>query len=378
MGNLDAPAGIDAAVDHRLVERARAGDAHAFALLVREHHVAALRCARANTRTASDAEEAVQEALVKAWSALPRFRPGAPFAPWFLAIVANEARSRTRAEQRRDAWTAALAREPLAERDPAPEDEVLAAERRAVLAGALGSLPARDREALGLRYAAGLSERETAMALDVRPGTVKSRVSRALGRLRTDPSLRAGVLGGAVAAVLGGLAAVPDTRAGLLELLGLRGGEQVVRVTDVPSAPGVAPAPGRPVTAAGAARLLGRPPLVLPGQGPLGRDGDALVSAAAGATLTQRRGGTAYARKEVGPGTEVREVVVSGAPGLLLTGAPFTLAPLGPDGTLSDAGRRRVTGAVVLWERDGVALRLEHPGSAQQALAAARSVRSPR
>src|SRR3712207_6861099 len=50
------------------------------------------------TSSAADAEEAAQEAFVKAWRALPRFRAGAPFRPWLLTIVANEARNRRRAE----------------------------------------------------------------------------------------------------------------------------------------------------------------------------------------------------------------------------------------------------------------------------------------
>ena len=80
--------------EDELVERARDGDATAFAALVRDHQEVAFRTAYLITRNAADAEDAAQVGLTKAWRALPRFRRGAPFRPWLLAIVANEARNR--------------------------------------------------------------------------------------------------------------------------------------------------------------------------------------------------------------------------------------------------------------------------------------------
>ena len=88
--------------EDELVERARDGDATAFAELVRDHQEIAFRTAYLITRNAADAEDAAQVGLTKAWRALPRFRRGAPFRPWLLAIVANEARNRRRAEGRRE------------------------------------------------------------------------------------------------------------------------------------------------------------------------------------------------------------------------------------------------------------------------------------
>ena len=94
--------------EEELVERARAGDGAAFGTLVRDHQEIAFRTAYLITRNAADAEDAAQSALVKAFSALPRFRRGAPFRPWLLAIVANEARNRRRSAGRRDASRCAL------------------------------------------------------------------------------------------------------------------------------------------------------------------------------------------------------------------------------------------------------------------------------
>ena len=62
----------------------------------------AFRVAWLVVRNRGDAEDAVQDAFVKAYYALPRFRPGAPFRPWILRIVANEARNRGRSARRRD------------------------------------------------------------------------------------------------------------------------------------------------------------------------------------------------------------------------------------------------------------------------------------
>jgi RNA polymerase sigma factor (sigma-70 family) len=168
-----------------LVERARGGDAVAYGSLVRAHQDIAFRVACLAGGSSSEAEEAAQEAFVKAWRALPRFRAGAPFRPWLLAIVANEARNRRRAAGRRAGL--ALRAAELAERDagaPSPEAQLLTAVRRDALLAALGELDERDRSVLTCRYLLELSEEETAAALGCRRGTVKSRTSRALARLR--------------------------------------------------------------------------------------------------------------------------------------------------------------------------------------------------
>jgi RNA polymerase sigma factor (sigma-70 family) len=168
-----------------LVERARGGDAVAYGSLVRAHQDIAFRVACLAGGSAAEAEEAAQEGFVKAWRALPRFRPGAPFRPWLLAIVTNEARNRRRAAGRRAGL--ALRAAELAERDPgapSPETQLLTAVRRDALLAALGELDERDRSVLTCRYLLELSEEETAAALGCRRGTVKSRTSRALARLR--------------------------------------------------------------------------------------------------------------------------------------------------------------------------------------------------
>ena len=89
--------------EHELVERARAGDAGAYAVLVRGHQEIAFRTAYLICGNAADAEDAAQEGFVKAHRALGRFRAGEPLRPWLLTIVANEARNRRRSANRREA-----------------------------------------------------------------------------------------------------------------------------------------------------------------------------------------------------------------------------------------------------------------------------------
>ena len=148
---------------------------------MREHLQIAFRTAFLVTGSAADAEDAVQEGFVKAWRALARFRRGAPFRPWLLAIVVNEARNRRRQAGRQ----AALALRSFDPRAEAVEDVVSdSAERERVLA-LLAGMGDEDRLAIGCRYFLDLSEQEMAEALGWPRGTVKSRLSRALARLRT-------------------------------------------------------------------------------------------------------------------------------------------------------------------------------------------------
>ena len=190
-GNRSGPRGVRAVVASRprtesdLVEAARRGDTDAFAHLVREHEEIAFRTAYLIVRNAADAEDAAQDGFVKAWRALARFRPAAPFRPWLLAIVANEARNRRRGEGRRAALTLRAATEaPPGDAAPSPEGSAVAADERARLLARLEALPEEQRLAVACRYLLDLSEEETAAALGVRRGTVKSRLSRALERLR--------------------------------------------------------------------------------------------------------------------------------------------------------------------------------------------------
>ena len=174
------------AADTDVLARVRAGDRDAYAELVRRHAPVALRTARL-LGAGADAEDVVQEAFVKAYGALDRFRDGAPFRPWLLRIVANEIRNLHRSSGRRlarerSAWERT---EPLlalaAEDDPAAA--ALSLERRAELVRGLAALSEAHRQVVVCRYLLELDEAETAAVLGWPAGTVKSRLHRALGRL---------------------------------------------------------------------------------------------------------------------------------------------------------------------------------------------------
>jgi RNA polymerase sigma factor (sigma-70 family) len=172
--------------DAELVQRAKAGDIGAFEQLVRHHQAISMRVAYLAARGAADVEDVVQEAFVKAYLALDRFRDGAPFRPWLLRIVANEASNSRRAAGRRSNLALRLAaRDRVPEETvPSPEAAILQRSDRAALLTALNHLRDVDRRVIGYRYLLGLSDAETAQVLGWPIGTVKSRGTRALRRLR--------------------------------------------------------------------------------------------------------------------------------------------------------------------------------------------------
>jgi RNA polymerase sigma-70 factor (ECF subfamily) len=172
--------------DAELVARAREGDVSAFEELVTRYQGIAFRVAWLTVRNRGDAEDAVQDAFVKAYYAMHRFRPGAPFRPWILRIVANEARNRGRSSRRREGLALRAAAAEPGDAAPSPEAATLERVDAEALVAALDRLSERDRLVVAYRYLFELSEAETADALDVRPGTVRSRLARALVRLRTE------------------------------------------------------------------------------------------------------------------------------------------------------------------------------------------------
>jgi|SRR5829696_48238 len=172
--------------DAKLAERANSGETAAYEKLVRGYQEVAFRTAYLVTGDTSEDEEATQEAFVKAYRALGRFRSGALFRPWLLAIFANEARNQRRAAARRTGLFLKMMREGVpGNSTSSPEAAVLASERREELLEGLGGLREEARLAIACRYFLGLSEEETAAALGCARGTVKSRLSRALESLRT-------------------------------------------------------------------------------------------------------------------------------------------------------------------------------------------------
>ncbi len=168
-----------------LIAAARAGDGDAYGRLIRRYEHVAYRVAAAVAGSSADGEEAVQNAYVKAHRSLGRFRRGAPFRPWLLQIVVNEARNVRRSEQRHERL--ALRAGEAVDIDAPTSDDALARREdvEAVLA-ALTRLSEQDRVALALRYFADLTDRDAAAVAGVTEGAYRVRVLRALRRLRAN------------------------------------------------------------------------------------------------------------------------------------------------------------------------------------------------
>ncbi|MEU5956952.1 RNA polymerase sigma factor [Streptomyces sp. NPDC047525] len=169
-----------------MIARVRAGEAEAYAELVRAFTGIALRAAAA-LGAGSDAEDVVQQAFFKAYCSLGRFRDGSAFKPWLLSIVANETRNTVRSAVRQRSLVgreAALAEaEPLIPESADPAVAALEGERRTALLAALDRLSEEHRLVVTYRYLLEMDETETAQALGWPRGTVKSRLNRALRKL---------------------------------------------------------------------------------------------------------------------------------------------------------------------------------------------------
>jgi RNA polymerase sigma-70 factor (ECF subfamily) len=148
---------------------------------VYRHRTAALRVATVVLGSAADADDVVQIASERAWRAITGVDIERGFRPWYLGAVANAARNQRRGRWRRRRAELRVAARP----SEAVVDAVTAAEREVVVA-ALSRLAADQRLVIALRHFEQLTEREMADVLGCPPGTVKSRLSRAMDRLRAE------------------------------------------------------------------------------------------------------------------------------------------------------------------------------------------------
>src|SRR3989475_13273253 len=168
-----------------LVARAQRGDQGAFEEIVQRYQQVAFRVAYVITGSAAEAEDAAQEGMFKAYRALHTFRTGAEPRPWLLRIVANEARNRARSAGRRHQLELRLAeRFRPWDAAPSPEAAAVASEERSRLLGFVDALSQGDPDVSSSRYFLELNGEENAAAPGISQGTVKSRLSRALSRLR--------------------------------------------------------------------------------------------------------------------------------------------------------------------------------------------------
>jgi RNA polymerase sigma-70 factor (ECF subfamily) len=165
-----------------LVQRAAEGDASAWETLVLEYQQAVFRLAWLLLGDADEAEDSAQETFLRAWRHLKRFDPARPLRPWLLSIAANLSRNRLRSAGR---YVSALMR--AFREEPKPtllEDSNLQRAEADELWRAVRRLDLPDQQIVYLRFFLDLPVSETAEALQIAEGTVKSRLSRALEKLR--------------------------------------------------------------------------------------------------------------------------------------------------------------------------------------------------
>jgi RNA polymerase sigma-70 factor, ECF subfamily len=181
-----------------LVHRARQGDASAWDTLVEQHQEALFRLAYLIVSDPDDAADIAQEAFIRAYRSLHRFDPERALRPWLLSIAGNLARNHRRSIGRYFAALQRLARGEVALHGEANIEELSAQQREAQsLWKAVRRLSEADQQVIYLRHFLDCSVEETAAVLDIAPGTVKSRLHRALARLRgvieaDFPALHAG------------------------------------------------------------------------------------------------------------------------------------------------------------------------------------------
>jgi RNA polymerase sigma-70 factor, ECF subfamily len=194
------------AVAARTVKALQADGQHAearerFAELVARHQRRAGRIAYHYLREAADADEAVQDAFVKAYSHLSTFREELPFDVWFTRILINGCLDRIKARTRRERWLVPMGRvtapgteDAPAERDiteripsggASPEDTLLSRERRQQIADALARLPERQRAVFVLSHVEGCTSREVSALTGLNESTVRVHLFRAIRKLRT-------------------------------------------------------------------------------------------------------------------------------------------------------------------------------------------------
>jgi RNA polymerase sigma-70 factor, ECF subfamily len=195
-----------AAVDVKALQAAGRLEAarERYAELVTRHQRRAVRIAFHYLRDAADADEAVQDAFVKAYLHIGTFREELPFEVWFTRILINGCLDRLKARRRREKWLAPVTtdamgveRSPadfLPARGPSPEDQVLSEERRRQLGAALSQLPERQRLVFMLSHFEGRSSREVSAMTGLNESTVRVHLFRAIRRLRA--LLASGAAGG--------------------------------------------------------------------------------------------------------------------------------------------------------------------------------------
>ncbi len=165
--------------DSVLIELALAGQSECFTVLMGRHLAAVKRCIGSMVRSASDAEDLVQEVALKVWRHLSTFRSESSFRTWLTRVAINEALQSYRRERSKPLCQTLGDLDALASHAESPHQSYVRLEMVQALHGAVAELPVKYRQVLTLRDLEELSEQETALRLQSSIPTVKSRLFRA-------------------------------------------------------------------------------------------------------------------------------------------------------------------------------------------------------
>ena len=175
---------LDDAAIERLVDEARAGDVWAFGQLFDQFHLPIYRYIASRVHSPADAEDLTQIAFVKALEALPRYESrGIPFGAWLFRLARNTVIDFTRTRHEHSDLDTALGRIAIG---ADPQDAALIREQIDEVELALTTLTDDQREAIALRFFAGLSAREAAEVMNRQEGTIRGLQFRAIAALRRE------------------------------------------------------------------------------------------------------------------------------------------------------------------------------------------------
>jgi len=181
---------VDEVAVERLVAAAKQGDAMAFGRIFDLYHGPVHRYIAARAHNPADAEDLTQVVFLKALEALPRYEPrGIPFGGWLFRLARNATIDHARTHRDHADLTAVVERPGT---EPEPGAQAAAGEEIEAVGHALAALTDEQREAISLRFFAGLSAREAALAMGKQEGTVRGLQFRAIAALRRNLGLDAG------------------------------------------------------------------------------------------------------------------------------------------------------------------------------------------
>ena len=176
---------LDTATDSLLAQRSADGDTRAFAVLVRRHGPFLRAFATRLTGSASDADDAVQEALIAAWGQLDTLRDTTKVRSWLVSIVSRKATDRIRARRTSDELD-----DDLPAMGATPEQAAVASSRLEALSAVLASLPDGQRQCWVLKELGGYSYEQTGDELGMSPTTVRGKLARARAAMVTGMEAR--------------------------------------------------------------------------------------------------------------------------------------------------------------------------------------------